>query len=319
MSRVHWLFLVFFLLFSIPNHAQEPTSIAGTVQDATGGVVVGATLILTDEKGTVVQTVATSQTGEYMFAGLPPETYTITATAAGFNDLKLRGLSVAAGQALRKDLTLAASTVVTQTTVEGQSGANVETEQSQISGTITQKELIKIGLNGRNFTQLIALAPGPGTAAALAAVGIVNVRLPATTMDSEGLLALPELSAVAGKRVVIFRGGGGREDEAQPDRLPVHPSLAGSREAEALQGGQSVGADEVVAERLHRSGVGGGAPRLPLRGGRLCVVAAIREAGAGARRLSVRLVVSIRVRPAFIDRLPEPRVVRGAAVPRREL
>jgi uroporphyrinogen-III synthase len=59
--------------------------------------------------------------------------------------------------------------------------------------------------------QLIALAPGPGTAAALAAVGINNVRLPTTTMDSEGLLALPELAAVSGKRVVIFRGGGGRE------------------------------------------------------------------------------------------------------------
>jgi uroporphyrinogen-III synthase len=59
--------------------------------------------------------------------------------------------------------------------------------------------------------RLAALAPGPGTAAALAAVGINNVRLPATTMDSEGLLALPELASVSGKRVVIFRGGGGRE------------------------------------------------------------------------------------------------------------
>jgi uroporphyrinogen-III synthase len=58
---------------------------------------------------------------------------------------------------------------------------------------------------------VLALAPGPGTAAALAALGIANARIPTTTMDSEGLLALPELKDVAGKRVVIFRGEGGRE------------------------------------------------------------------------------------------------------------
>jgi uroporphyrinogen-III synthase len=58
---------------------------------------------------------------------------------------------------------------------------------------------------------LPALAPGPGTAAALAAAGIGDVRQPRTSMDSEGLLALPEFAAPVGKRVVIFRGGGGRE------------------------------------------------------------------------------------------------------------
>jgi uroporphyrinogen-III synthase len=60
-------------------------------------------------------------------------------------------------------------------------------------------------------SHLVALAPGPATAAALAAVGIANVHIPATTMDSEGLLKLPELADVRAKRVVIYRGGGGRE------------------------------------------------------------------------------------------------------------
>jgi uroporphyrinogen-III synthase len=58
---------------------------------------------------------------------------------------------------------------------------------------------------------LVAFAPGPGTAEALADLGIADVRTPATTFDSDGLLALPELMSPAGKRVLIFRGDGGRE------------------------------------------------------------------------------------------------------------
>jgi uroporphyrinogen-III synthase len=58
---------------------------------------------------------------------------------------------------------------------------------------------------------LAVFAPGPGTAEALAAVGISDVRIPETTFDSEGLLALPDLEEVRGKRVLIFRGDGGRE------------------------------------------------------------------------------------------------------------
>jgi uroporphyrinogen-III synthase len=58
---------------------------------------------------------------------------------------------------------------------------------------------------------LIAFAPGPGTASALRAAGIPDVRMPKTTMDSDGLLALPEFADVAGRNVVIFRGSGGRE------------------------------------------------------------------------------------------------------------
>ena len=61
-------------------------------------------------------------------------------------------------------------------------------------------------------SKLLALAPGPGTAAALAATGIAGARIPTTTFDSSGLLALSELRDVAGKHVVVFRGEGGRAD-----------------------------------------------------------------------------------------------------------
>jgi len=58
---------------------------------------------------------------------------------------------------------------------------------------------------------LVAFAPGPGTAEALAAAGIPDVRVPRTTLDSEGLLALRELTDVRGRRVIVFRGNGGRD------------------------------------------------------------------------------------------------------------
>lgn len=64
---------------------------------------------------------------------------------------------------------------------------------------------------GRWPARLRAFAPGPGTAAALAAAGVHGATIPATTFDSEGLLALPALRDVRGKRVAIFRGDGGRE------------------------------------------------------------------------------------------------------------
>jgi uroporphyrinogen-III synthase len=59
--------------------------------------------------------------------------------------------------------------------------------------------------------ELVAIAPGPGTAEALAAVGIGPARYPTTTFDSESMLSLPELSDLHGRRIVVFRGEQGRE------------------------------------------------------------------------------------------------------------
>ena len=58
---------------------------------------------------------------------------------------------------------------------------------------------------------LLPAAVGPGTAKALTAHGVTGCLVPSERFDSEALLALPPLLAVNGKKVVIFRGDGGRE------------------------------------------------------------------------------------------------------------
>ena len=67
--------------------------------------------------------------------------------------------------------------------------------------------------------RLVALAPGPGTAEALASVGITDVRVPATTFDSEGLLAV----------AAIYRRGRGVDEMPEPlaaTRQLEHDQLA---------------------------------------------------------------------------------------------
>jgi uroporphyrinogen-III synthase len=91
-------------------------------------------------------------------------------------------------------------------------------------------------------SQLRIYAPGPGTAEALAAAGIADARIPARTWDSEGLLELPDLADVAGKRIVIFRGEGGREflgnalrtRGAIVDHVPCYRRVAPQAGAEGL-------------------------------------------------------------------------------------
>ncbi|HVR21913.1 MAG TPA: carboxypeptidase regulatory-like domain-containing protein, partial [Candidatus Polarisedimenticolia bacterium] len=134
-------------------------TISGTVTDPQGAVVQGAKLSLTGPANFKGEAVSAAN-GAYAFATLAPGTYTLTVTAPNFSQKVFSDINVTTGSALPLDVSLELPSATEQVNVESSSVGHVETESATVSGTIEQKEVVGLQLNGRNFSQLIALAPG---------------------------------------------------------------------------------------------------------------------------------------------------------------
>jgi uroporphyrinogen-III synthase len=81
-----------------------------------------------------------------------------------------------------------------------------------VSPTAAQKALALVAGRGKAWPKgLRTAAVGQASRAELARLGVANAIAPESGADSEALLALPELAHCEGKRVVVFRGEGGRE------------------------------------------------------------------------------------------------------------
>ncbi|HXW91663.1 MAG TPA: carboxypeptidase regulatory-like domain-containing protein [Terriglobales bacterium] len=139
--------------------ATGKASISGVVNDPSGAVVVGAEVTITNGAGGK-QTTSTNEQGRYSFRDLPAGNYDLSVSAQGFKVFQAPSIGLSAGENLPLDVSLELAGASTATTVEGQKTVQVETETAAVSGTITETEVVSYGLNGRNFTQLIALAPG---------------------------------------------------------------------------------------------------------------------------------------------------------------
>jgi hypothetical protein len=142
-----------------PKPPSDAATINGTATDQTGAVVTGAKVTLSSDAGAKLETTS-NEKGLYSFTGLKPATYTLTVTAPNFAPKVFDNIALTAGLELTLDAALEPESAKTEVNVESSGLGKVETETASVSGTITEKEVVSIGLNGRNFTQLIALAPG---------------------------------------------------------------------------------------------------------------------------------------------------------------
>jgi len=136
-------------------------SISGIVSDESGGVIVGATVTATNTAQGLQTRVATDDKGAYTFPRLPVGRYDLLVELHGFQTQKKSDLAVDADSAVRMDFTLQISGTVEQITVsESANDVHVETSSTQVGEVVTGKEMTSVALNGRSYTDLLALQPG---------------------------------------------------------------------------------------------------------------------------------------------------------------
>ncbi|HWN98473.1 MAG TPA: carboxypeptidase-like regulatory domain-containing protein, partial [Blastocatellia bacterium] len=144
--------------------AQQPTgSVEGTVTDAQGAIVPGATVTIRDTGTGFSRTATTSDSGHYKFVQLPPGRYEVKATATNFKAAVNTDIEVAVGSNVPLDIRLEPGGATEIVTVTGGSEATVDRTDNTVSGVVGTVQIANLPLNGRNFLDLARLQPGAET------------------------------------------------------------------------------------------------------------------------------------------------------------
>lgn len=140
-------------------YGQATATISGTVTDPTGATI-GEAIVQARNMGTgALRSTLSDSDGRYRFSDMVPGEYQMESTSPGFQTVIRQSIILAVGSSPVVDFLLPPGQV--QQTVSVLSEVSqVETVSSSISNLVSQKEMRELPLNGRNYTQLISLAPG---------------------------------------------------------------------------------------------------------------------------------------------------------------
>ena len=158
-SRNPLFFAAFFLFAALPIFAASGGSISGTVADSSGAMVVGATLKLVSTTQQTVWQAVTDNQGRYSFPDLPVGHYDLTITAKGFASQKKAGVAVDTDSAIRLDLVLTVGEQADTVTVSD-TAVEIETTATHLGEVISGAQMTALPLNGRSYTDLLAIQPG---------------------------------------------------------------------------------------------------------------------------------------------------------------
>ena len=141
-------------------HAQATNgTIQGTVTDPSGAVVNGATVEVKNLRTGVARSAVTNEQGRYRVPDLIVGDYETQVKMNGFQTSVQRNIAVTVGSERVIDFTLQVGQSQQTITVESQV-SQVETTSAGITTLVESRQIADLPLNGRNYTQLIALAPG---------------------------------------------------------------------------------------------------------------------------------------------------------------
>lgn len=136
------------------------SSVTGTVADTTNRVIPGSSITLINEASGDQRSEITNQTGDFVFAGVNPGTYTVKVQNTGFRTLERRGNVVVSSTRLSVGtLQLQVGAVNESVDVSAQA-AQVETESSDKSELVDLKELQQISIRGRDPVSFLGIMPG---------------------------------------------------------------------------------------------------------------------------------------------------------------
>ena len=145
---------------AIPAVAQIDTgTIVGRVVDASGAVLPGVTVTLTQEATGVTATTVTNAAGEYVFPGQRIGRYTVAAELEGFKKAAYQGVQLNVQARLQLDFELGVGAVTEQVTVTGQAPL-LQTQSADIGNVVDERQIQDLPLLGRRYAELAYLTPG---------------------------------------------------------------------------------------------------------------------------------------------------------------
>lgn len=158
-TSIFRILLVALFLFPISVGATTGGSISGTVGDRSGAVIANAKVVVRDLDKSIERTVDTNETGFYAFTFLPVGRYAVEIQCVGFRPYSVTGLVIDIGSVLKLDATLEVGEHADAVSVI-EDAARVEMASAQMGEVVTGTKITAVPLNGRSFTDLLALQSG---------------------------------------------------------------------------------------------------------------------------------------------------------------